>query len=177
MRCVCKHCWMNPITQIIHKAATLSAFKTRCCQSTLTWKCRIFMAKVHVMFHYECALPQTNTFVNNQTTLSLQAQANEVWELMHHNGILVALQHYKMNDTQTSFTLCCRDEHGSGLDRTGSGLKPILAGSELDRTAIFFQNWRIRTGSDWEYFCCFNVIILKISKILVVIRFHRFAKR
>jgi len=30
-----------------------------------------------------------------------------------------------------------RDEHGPGLDRTGSGLKPILAGSRLDRTAIF----------------------------------------
>jgi len=36
------------------------------------------MAKVHVMFHYERALPRTNTFVNNQTTLSLRAQANEV---------------------------------------------------------------------------------------------------
>jgi len=31
-----------------------------------------------------------------------------------------------------------RDEHGSGLDRTGSGLKPILAGTGLDRTAFFF---------------------------------------
>jgi len=31
-----------------------------------------------------------------------------------------------------------RDEHGSGLDRTGSGPKPILAGSGLDRTTIFF---------------------------------------
>jgi len=32
-----------------------------------------------------------------------------------------------------------RDEHGSGLDRTGSGLKPILAGSGPDRTEkIFF---------------------------------------
>jgi len=29
-----------------------------------------------------------------------------------------------------------RDEHGSGPDRTGSGLKPILAASGLDRTAI-----------------------------------------
>jgi len=29
------------------------------------------MAKVHVMFHYERALPETNSFVNNQTTLSL----------------------------------------------------------------------------------------------------------
>ena len=32
-----------------------------------------------------------------------------------------------------------RDEHGSGLDRTGSGLKPILDGSGLDRTAIFLK--------------------------------------
>jgi len=30
------------------------------------------------MFHYERALPRTNTFVNNQTTLSLQVQTNEV---------------------------------------------------------------------------------------------------
>jgi len=33
----------------------------------------------------------------------------------------------------------CLDEHGSGLDRTRSGLKPILAGSGLDRTAIFLK--------------------------------------
>jgi len=32
-----------------------------------------------------------------------------------------------------------KDEHGSGLDRTGSGLKPILAGRGLDRTAIFLK--------------------------------------
>jgi len=32
-----------------------------------------------------------------------------------------------------------KDEHGSGLDRTGSGLRPILAGSGLDWTAIFFK--------------------------------------
>jgi len=37
---------------------------------------------------------------------------------------------------ETTFT---RDEHGSGLDRTGSGLKPILAGSGLDRTANFLK--------------------------------------
>ena len=30
-----------------------------------------------------------------------------------------------------------RDEHRSGLDLTGSRLKPILAGSGLDRTATF----------------------------------------
>ena len=60
-------------------------------------------------------------------------------------------------------------------DRTGSGLKPILSGSGLDRTAIFFENWR--TGLDLtEKMCSFNVNILKISKILVVILFQRFAK-
>ena len=47
------------------------------------------------------------------------------------------------------------------LDRTGSGLKPIF---------------RIRTGSDWEKLCCFNVIILTISKILVFIWFYRLLK-
>ena len=60
-----------------------------------------------------------------------------------------------------------RDEPGSGLDRTGSRLKPISAGSGLDRTAFFFQNWKIRTGSDWESFCCLIVIILNVSNILV----------
>jgi len=76
-----------------------------------------------------------------------------------------------------NFTVCsslfpAREyENESGLDRTGSGLKTILAGSGLDRTAIFFKNG----GQDWiglRKFCCFYVIILKISKILVVIRFH-----
>jgi len=33
----------------------------------------------------------------------------------------------------------CRDEHGSGLDRIGSGLKPIFGGSGLDWTAIFLK--------------------------------------
>jgi len=46
-----------------------------------------------------------------------------------------------------------RDEHGSGLDRTGSGLKPIVAGSGLDQT---------------EKMCCFDVIILTTSKMLLV---------
>jgi len=32
-----------------------------------------------------------------------------------------------------------RDEHGLGLDRTGSGLKSILAGWGVDRTAISFK--------------------------------------
>jgi len=41
-------------------------------------------------------------------------------------------------------SLSCRDEHRSGLDRTGSGLKPIFGGSGLDRTAILKlvdQDW------------------------------------
>ena len=70
-----------------------------------------------------------------------------------------------------------RNDHTAEMstDRTGSGLKPILSGSGLDRTAIFFENWR--TGLDLtEKMCSFNVNILKISKILVVILFQRFAK-
>jgi len=40
-----------------------------------------------------------------------------------------------------------RDEHGSGLDRTQSGLKPIFAGSGLDRTTIIFKIGG--SGLDW----------------------------
>ena len=64
------------------------------------------------------------------------------------------------------------NEHGSGLDRTGSGLTPISAGTRLQ----FFWKLADRTGSDWENFWCFCAIILNISKILVVIWFYRFAK-
>jgi len=38
-----------------------------------------------------------------------------------------------------TIVLASRDEHGSGLDRTGSGLKPILDGSGRNRTAIFLK--------------------------------------
>jgi len=38
-----------------------------------------------------------------------------------------------------SVSTTSRDEQGSGLDRTGSGLKPILVGSGLDRNAIFLK--------------------------------------
>jgi len=46
-----------------------------------------------------------------------------------------------------------------------------LAGSGLDRTAIFPK----MVDQDWiglRNFFCFYVIILNLSKILVVIRFH-----
>ena len=72
------------------------------------------------------------------------------------------------NFTGRSFPLASRDEHGSGLKQFW-----------LDQYCVelqFFENWRIRTGSDWENFCYFNVIILKTPKILVLIRFHRFVK-
>jgi len=62
-----------------------------------------------------------------------------------------------------------RDEHGSGLDRTGSGLKPILAGSGLDRTAIFLKIGG--SGLDrTEKFFCFNVICLSehIKNLFVI---------
>ena len=45
-------------------------------------------------------------------------------EVHHHTYICVAMN---------------RDEHGSGLDRTGSGLRPFFAGAELDRNAIFLN--------------------------------------
>ena len=61
---------------------------------------------------------------------------------------------------------------GSDWIRTETNFGRIRTGSDSN----FFHNWGIRTGSDWEDVCYFNVIILKISKKLVVIRFHRFAK-
>jgi len=68
-----------------------------------------------------------------------------------------------------------RDEHGSGLDRTGLELKPILAGSGLDRTAIFLKIGG--SGLDrTDKICCFDVIILTTSNMLVVILFCRFVK-
>ena len=68
-----------------------------------------------------------------------------------------------------------RDEHGSGLDQTGSGPKPILAGSGLGRTAIFLKiDW---SGLDrTEKICCFDVIILTTSSMLVVMWFYRLVK-
>jgi len=65
-----------------------------------------------------------------------------------------------------SFILFCL------MSQTNQRWARIRTGSDCN----FFDNWRTRTGSDWENFCCFNVIILKISKIMVVIWFHRFAK-
>jgi len=59
-----------------------------------------------------------------------------------------------------------------GLDQDWSQFWRIRIGSDCN----CFENWRIRTGSDWENLRCFDVIILNISKILVVIRFCRFAK-
>jgi len=89
---------------------------------------------------------------------------------------------HQPESTPTLRLLYTRDEHGSGLDRTGSGLKPILAGSGLDRTAICLKIG----GSGLDriekmYFFAriapeMNVIILNVSKILVVIRYYRFAK-
>jgi len=52
--------------------------------------------------------------------------------------------HQKMNDKRNLFKPLAdrgplnRDEHGSELDRTGSGLKPIFGGSGLDRTQKIF---------------------------------------
>jgi len=54
-----------------------------------------------------------------------------------------------------------RDEHGSGLDRIGSRLKPFWAGPGLDRIAIF---WKV-ADQDWIgmrnilLFQCVNISI------------------
>ena len=48
----------------------------------------------------------------------------------------------------------------------------IRTGSDCN----FFEDWRIRTGSDWENIFFFIVTILNVSKILVVIPFYRLAK-
>ena len=61
------------------------------------------------------------------------------------------------------------------LHGTGSGLKPIFAGSGLDRT-VSFWNLADQDSIALRKFCCCNVVILNISKISVVIRFYRFAK-
>jgi len=74
------------------------------------------------------------------------------------------------------FCLSNRDEHGTGLDRTESGLKPILAGSGLDRTAIFLKIGGSGLDRIEKKIFFFNMLILNVSKILVVIRFYRFAK-
>jgi len=66
-----------------------------------------------------------------------------------------------------AFTFQVADDQTWARIRTEVDFGRIRTGSDCN----FFQNWRIRTGSDWENFCCFNVIILKISNILVVIRF------
>ena len=58
--------------------------------------------------------------------------------------------HLWFTSTKTEVVASSRDEHKSGPDRTGSGLNPILAGSGLNWTVIFVNNWRIRTGSDRE---------------------------
>ena len=61
----------------------------------------------------------------------------------------------------------------------------IRIGSDWIRTEAYFGRIRTgsdcnfldrKTGSDWENILCFNVIILNVSKILVLIRFYRYAK-
>jgi len=84
-------------------------------------------------------------------------------------------KHCPLNsDLNTCFLFCMRVYQRWARIRAGSGLKPILAGSGLDCKC--FENWQIRTGSDWENVYYVNVIILNISKLLVVVRFCRFAK-
>jgi len=75
--------------------------------------------------------------------------------------------------------ISCKCVKVAQLHRTCHALQstsPPETSTDQDWIKTEANFWRIRTGSDSESFCCFNVIILKISKILVVIWFHRFAK-
>jgi len=45
------------------------------------------------------------------------------------------------------------DRSGSDWIRTEANFGPSRTGSDCN----LFQNWRIRTGTDWENFYCFNV--------------------
>jgi len=65
-----------------------------------------------------------------------------------------------------------RISNGSDCIRTEANFCRIRTGLDCS----FFEKWRIRTGLDWENFCDFNANIINISRILVVIRFYRFAK-
>jgi len=58
------------------------------------------------------------------------------------------------------------------LDQTEANFVGNGTGSDYN----FFENGWIRTGLNWQIFIILIVIILNISKILVVIRFYRFAK-
>ena len=65
-----------------------------------------------------------------------------------------------------------RTESNFGQIRTESNFGQIRTGSECN----LYENWRIRTGLDWQIFSCIFVIILNTSKSLVVIRFYRFSQ-
>jgi len=67
-----------------------------------------------------------------------------------------------------------RDEHGQDW----IGLEQDWSQFWRDQDWIGLQLFWKLADQDWiglRKFCCFNVIILKISTIVVVIRFHRFS--
>ena len=111
----------------------------------------------------------------------LQCFFNHFVRLNYNQGWLTmkgGLQFFSLSCMHTASVLCVFWAHASDFVTTRPFLMR-LAEMSTDQDWIglnFFQNWWIRTGSDWENFCYFDALILKISKILVVIRFHRFAK-
>jgi len=52
------------------------------------------------------------------------------------------------------------DQTGSDCIRTEANIGRIRTGSDCN----FFENWQIRTGSDWENFCCFMWLFWKYQK-------------
>ena len=88
--------------------------------------------------------------------VGVKSQNNEIWKSWSWSGDLnktvarIQSGLFKMcwilpDSSPEIRILYTRDEHGLGLDRTGSGLKPILATSGLDRTAFL---WKL-ANQDW----------------------------
>jgi len=70
-----------------------------------------------------------------------------------------------LNTEYITLVHACRTESHftaeMSTDRTETNFGRVGTGSDGN----YFENWRIRTGSDRENFCCFNVIIPTISNI------------
>jgi len=85
-------------------------------------------------------------FTKSPSHLPLYWPVTEQWLWTTRHGWWTWYEQWK--------AVVARDEHGSGLDRIGSGLKPILAGSGLDQDWSQFwpdQDWIVLqlTASPW----------------------------
>ena len=79
----------------------------------------------------------------NHKTRNLRSAVSHVSDITFRYNLRVTvptnIEQVAVFNNRSYFCPQTRDEHGSELDRTGSRLKPILAGSGLDRTGIFLK--------------------------------------